>query len=165
MTEPKLERGERVLVDLTEPLFSLTHKVAQNIIVTAVVWVIVGLFDRPNQAYVDPTVRNGLVAVWLLYLLFQLVIPVWKSRRRLFIVTTQRVIVRLPRFTRRVDSIPLRDVYAVRRSRSTIQFSVLGHYRPLQFHHVARAKKVAAIIEQQAARQPGARPPGWEARY
>ncbi|MDO5670144.1 MAG: PH domain-containing protein [Corynebacterium sp.] len=140
-------KGEVVRADLTSPLRTLTFPVLELILVTGLSWMLIGWLDQPGSV-VDPQVRNGVVLVWALLALWRFVWPLLKSRRRRFVVTDQRLVVRAGAFGARTDSIPFRDIRSVQRRRGGIYLSLIGYQRPLYFPDVPRAKKVTAMIEE-----------------
>lgn len=138
--------GEVVRADLTAPLRTLTIPTLELILITGVCWMGVGWLDQPGHAFgVD--LRNGVVGVWALLVLWRFVVPLLRARRRRFLVTDRRIIVRDGTFRSRVDSIPLQDVRGVQRRRNGISLAILGFDRPLFFPDVPRTKKVASLIE------------------
>jgi len=140
-------RGEVVRADLTSPLHTLTFPVLELILVTGLSWMLIGWLDQPGST-VDPQLRNGVVLVWALLALWRFVWPLLKSRRRRFVVTDQRLVVRAGEFGARTDSIPFRDIRSVQRRRNGIYLAIVGYQRPLYFPDVPRAKKVTAMIEE-----------------
>jgi len=139
-------RGEVVRADLTAPLHTLTFPVLELILITGLCWMGIGWLDQPGQV-IDIQLRNGAVLLWALLVLWRFVLPLLRARRRRFMLTDRRIIVRAGTFTSRVDSIPLRDIRAIQRRRNAISLAILGHERPLYFPYVPRAKKVTAMIE------------------
>ncbi|AIG63762.1 hypothetical protein CATYP_02650 [Corynebacterium atypicum] len=140
---------ERVLVDLTAPLGSLTFKVLEAAIITAVVWIIIGILDGPQAGLVPIEWRNAVVAIWAGLVCWRLGLPLVRARRQLFQVTDRRVRVRAPGLGTRTDSIALASILDCRRMRrQKISLTVLGVARPLIFDRIAHAKKVAQIIQQ-----------------
>ena len=139
--------GEVVRADLTAPLHTLTFPTLELILVTGLSWMLIGWLDQPGST-VDPQLRNGVVLVWALLALWRFVWPLLKSRRRRFVVTDQRLVVRAGEFRSRADSIPFRDIRSVQRRRSGIFLAISGYDRPLYFPDVPRAKRVAALIEE-----------------
>ena len=97
---------------------------------------------------VDPQLRNAVVLVWLLLAFWRFGLPLLKSRRRRFVVTDQRLVVRAGEFRSRTDSIPFRDIRSVQRRRNGIYLAIVGYQRPLYFPDVPRAKRVTAMIEE-----------------
>ncbi|WP_027004563.1 PH domain-containing protein [Corynebacterium halotolerans] len=146
--------GEVVRADVTSPLRSLTFPVLELILITGLSWILIGWLDRP-EAVVDMQLRNGVVVVWFLLALWRFGLPLLRSRRRRFIVTDRRIVVRDGALRSRVDSIPLRDVRAVSRRRRGISLAISGFARPLYFPDVPKTKKVAGLIESSLPPRPG----------
>lgn len=157
----RLERGENVQVDLTSSLSSLTFPVLELILITGVFWMGIGYLDRPEVIDTVPVeLRNAVVVVWALLAVWRFVLPLLRSRRRRFVVTDRRVMVRAGRFGARVDSIPLRQIHGVNRRRNRISLAIAGYARPLFFRDVPKSKKVVKAIDRQLAHAPywGGRP-------
>lgn len=140
-------RGEVVRADLTAPLHSLTFPALELILVTGLSWMLIGWLDQPGSV-VDPQLRNAVVLVWLVLAFWRFVWPLLKSRRRRFVVTDQRLVVRAGEFNARTDSIPFLDIRSVQRRRNGIYLAIVGYERPLYFPDVPRAKRVTAMIEE-----------------
>lgn len=138
--------GEVVRADVTAPLRTLTFPVLELILITGVSWILIGWLDRPDMV-VDVQLRNGVVLIWFLLAVWRFVLPLIRARRRRFIVTDRRIVVRDGAFRSRVDSIPLRDVRGVSRRRRGISLAISGFARPLYFPDVPKTKKVAGLIE------------------
>ncbi len=132
--------GETPLVDVTAPYRSLTFPVLELILVTGVAWMAIGWVDT-NVG--DPLIHNALVILWALLALWRFVLPVYRARRRRFIVTNTRVIARTGR---KVDSIPLTDISGVRRRRGGISLSIHGYERALYFPELPKTKRIENII-------------------
>lgn len=147
----RLGRGERVRADMTSPARALTFPLLETIATTGIIWMIIGYLDNPYTAYVDPIVRNVLVAIWAILLVWRFVLPVLRARRKRFIVTNHRVIARAPGLRSKVDSIPLRQVHSARRYKGGISIAVFGHDRPVYFPAVPKAKKMEAMINESRA--------------
>ncbi|RNE48778.1 hypothetical protein [Corynebacterium alimapuense] len=139
-------RGEVVRVDLTSPLRALTFPVLELILITGLCWMAIGWLDRPEQL-VDIRLRNSVVWVWAALATWRFVLPLLRSRRRRFMLTDRRLIVRAEGFRAPVDSIPLRDIRTIQRRRNAISLSIQGLPRPLYFSGIPRAKKVTSLIE------------------
>ncbi|QGU03890.1 PH domain-containing protein [Corynebacterium comes] len=139
-------QGEVVRADLTSPLRVLTFPVLELILVTGLSWMLIGWLDQPGMA-VDPQLRNTIVLIWAVLALWRFVLPLFKARRRRFVVTDRRIVVRAGALRARTDSIPFRDIRSVKRRRSGITLAITGYDRPLYFPDVPRAKKVTAMIE------------------
>lgn len=146
----RLERGENVRVDLTSSLSSLTFPVLELILITGLSWMGIGYLDRPDViAAVPLELRNAVVVIWLALITWRFLLPVLRSRRRRFMVTDRRVMVRAGRFGARVDSIPLQQIRGINRRRNRISLALAGYERPLFFKDVPRAKKVVTAVERQ----------------
>ncbi|QGU06575.1 Bacterial membrane flanked domain protein [Corynebacterium occultum] len=149
MSGIQLEAGEKVRVDLTSPLTSLTFPFLELILITGLCWMGIGYLDRPDLATTIPTdLRNAVVVIWLLLVTWRFILPLARSRRRRFMVTDRRVLVRAGTFKARTDSIPLRQIHHVDRRRNRIALALGGFDRPLHFKDVPKAKKAAAVINQ-----------------
>lgn len=139
--------GEVVRADLTSPLHTLTFPTLELILVTGLSWMLIGWLDQPGMD-TDPQLRNAVLLVWLLLAVWRFVLPLLKARRRRFVVTDQRLVVRAGEFGSRTDSIPFQDIRSVQRRRNGIFLAIIGYDRPLYFPDVPRAKRVAAMIEE-----------------
>lgn len=142
----RLGDGEVVRADLTAPLRALTFPVLELILITGISWILIGWLDRPD-AFVDVQLRNAVVVGWFLLAVWRFGLPLLRSRRRRFIVTDRRIVVRDGALRSRVDSIPLRDVRAVSRRRRGISLAISGYARPLYFPDVPKTKKITGLIE------------------
>lgn len=142
----RIGQGEVVLADLTSPLRTLTFPVLELILITGVSWMLIGWLDRPDVV-VETQLRNSIVLIWCLLVLWRFVLPLALSRRRRFVVTDRRVIVRAASLRPRVDSIPLREVRGVQCRRRGISLAIAGHDLPLFFPDVPRTKKVVGLID------------------
>lgn len=140
-------RGERVYVDMTSSLGALTFHVLEAIAITGVVWIAIGAVDTGllyDWGVVDPMpVRSGLLIFWLLLLLWRLVLPTWRARRKRFMVTNRRLVVRQDKISAHVSELPLADITQVGRGkRGQIVVHAWGRPRPLVFAGVPRSKRV-----------------------
>lgn len=115
------------------------------IIATALSWMVVGWMDT---AGVDAGIRNAVVGIWFLIVLWRFVLPLIRMRRQRFVVTNKRVIF-VPGGRGRTESIPLMQIRGVRRRRGGIDIGVLGYGEAVHFPDVGRAKRVQALIEGQ----------------
>lgn len=138
--------GEVVRADFTSPLRTLTFPVLELILITGLAWMGIGWLDGPGPV-VDIQLRNGVVLLWAVLAAWRFGLPLLRSRRRRFVLTDRRIIVRTGSLRAGTDSIPLRDIHSVKRRRSGISLGVRGVGRPLYFPDVPRAKKVSAMIE------------------
>lgn len=151
MSKFRVGREERVLVDLTSSLHSLTFPVLELILITGLFWIGLGYLDRPDvEAAME--LRNAVVVLWAGLATWRFLLPLVRSRRRRFMVTDRRVVVRAGRFRARVDSIPLHQIYRVNRRRNRISLAIAGYDRPLYFRDIPKAKKAVATIERSLPR-------------
>ena len=132
--------------DLTSPMRTLTFPVLELILVTGLSWMLVGWLDQPGSV-VDPQLRNAVLIIWLALAAWRFLLPLFKARRRRFVVTDRRIVVRAGSLGSRTDSIPFRDIRSVKRRRNGISLAISGHDRPLYFPDVPRTKKVVGMIE------------------
>lgn len=145
----QLEPGEQVRVDLTSPLSSSTFPFLELILITGLSWMTIGYLDRPDLAGTIPLeLRNAVVVIWMLLATWRFLVPVARSRRRRFMVTDRRVIVRAGTFRAKADSIPMYQIQGVNRRRNRLSLALGGFDRPLYFKDVPKAKKVATVIDQ-----------------
>ncbi|WP_394286805.1 hypothetical protein, partial [Corynebacterium kefirresidentii] len=105
----KMGQGEIKRADVSAPFRALIFPFLELVLITGLLWIAIGWCDV--QA-VDPMLRNGLVAVWALLGIWRFLIPLYKARRKRFIVTNRRVIAREGR---NIDSIPLQDIRGARK--------------------------------------------------
>lgn len=132
--------------DLTSPLRSLTFPVLESMLITALSWMAIGWVDRSW----NPQLHNVVVLVWFVLILWRLILPLLRSRRQRFAVTSQRLIVRQGRFAAREESIPMTHIVGASRKRSTVLVEVAGHPRALAFPDVPKAKQVVTSINELA---------------
>lgn len=138
----KMGQGEVIRADMTSPFRALIFPFLELILVTGLAWIAIGWCDTQG---VDLALRNALVGVWAILAAWRFGVPLFKARRRRFIVTNQRVIARQGK---KVDSIPLRDISGARRRRGGISLAIHGFERPLYFSDVPKAKKVEALLNE-----------------
>lgn len=139
-------QGEVVRADLTSPMRTLTFPVLELILVTGLSWMLIGWLDRPDMV-VDPQLRTAVLIIWLVLAVWRFVLPLLRARRRRFVITDRRIVVRAGGLWSRADSIPFRDIRTVKRRRNGISLAISGHDRPLYFPDMPRSKKVAGMIE------------------
>ena len=139
----KMGQGEVKRADVSAPFRALIFPFLELILITGLLWIAIGWCDV--QA-VDPMLRNGLVAVWALLGIWRFVIPLFKARRKRFIVTNLRVIAREGKH---VDSIPLTDIRGARRRRGGISLALHGYEKPMYFPSIPKAKRVEDILNEQ----------------
>lgn len=145
MAKIKLGRGEVVLADMAPPMRGLVFPFLELIIATALSWMVVGWMDT---AGVDAGIRNAVVGIWFLIVLWRFVLPLVRLRRQRFVVTNKRVMF-VPGGRGRTESIPLMQIRGVRRRRGGLDIGVLGYGEAVHFPDVGRAKRVQALIEGQ----------------
>ena len=145
MAKIKLGRGEVVLADMTPPLRGVIFPFLELIIATALFWMLIGWMDASG---VDVGIRNAVVGIWFLIVLWRFVLPLIRLRRQRFVVTNKRVLF-VPGGRGRTESIPLMQIRGVRRRRGGIDIGLLGYGEPVHFPDVGRAKRVQALIEGQ----------------
>lgn len=140
-------RGERVYVDMTSSLSSLTFHVLEAIACTGLAWIAIGYIDGGGlynwgvTDYAGP--RNAVLIIWVLLLLWRLVLPVWRARRKRFMVTNRRLVVRQDRLSASAAELPLSDITDVNRGkRGQILVHAWGRPRPLVFSGIPRTKRV-----------------------
>lgn len=145
MAKIKLGRGEVVLADMAPPLRGLVFPFLELIIATALSWMLIGWMDASG---VDVGIRNAVVGIWFLIVLWRFVLPLIRQRRQRFVVTNKRVLF-VPGGRGRTESIPLMQIRGVRRRRGGLDIGVLGYGEAVHFDDVGRAKRVQALIEEQ----------------
>lgn len=134
---------EVVLADVCAPLSALTIPLLELVAVTGVAWMVIGWMDV--TPHVDPGLRNIVVLIWALIVLWRFIVPLVASRRRRFIVTDKRILARGRRGA--VDSIPLRQIHSVRRERGGINVAVYGYAQPLVFERVGKTRSVEKVLQ------------------
>lgn len=144
----KVGEDEVVLADVCAPVSSLTFPLLELILITGVAWMAIGWMDITPAA--DPMLRNAVVALWAVLVLWRFVAPVIASRRRRFIVTNRRVLARGKRGA--VDSIPHRQIHSARRERGGITVAVYGFDRPIHFERVGKTRAVEKTLQNQLGR-------------
>ena len=139
----KMGRSEVVRVDMTAPFRALIFPFLELILITGVAWMGIGWADVHG---LDRNLRNGIVLIWALLSLWRFGMPLYRARRRRFIVTNLRVIAREGGH---IDSIPLQDIRGARRRRGGISLAIHGYERPMYFSSIPRAKRVEEILNEQ----------------
>ncbi len=134
----QMRPDEAKLVDVTAPYRSLIWPALELILITGICWIAIGWMDTHGLPY-----RNAVVVAWGVLSAWRFLLPLWRARRRRFIVTTTRVIARTGS---QVDSIPLTDIAGVRRRRGGISLAIKGYGQPLYFPELPKTKKIARII-------------------
>ena len=139
----RMQPGEYRLVDVTGPYRALTFPFLELILVTGVLWIVIGWMDANA---VDVAYRNAVVVLWALLGAWRFVLPLMRERRRRFIVTNTRVIARTGS---KVDSIPLVDIAGVRRRRGGITLTIRGYDRVLYFPSLPSTKRIERTISEE----------------
>ncbi|MDN8595110.1 MULTISPECIES: hypothetical protein [unclassified Corynebacterium] len=145
MAKIKLGRGEVVLADMAPPLRGAIYPFLELIIATALSWMLIGWMDA---AAVDAGIRNAVVGIWFLIVIWRFFWPLIRQQRQRFVVTNKRVMY-LPGGRGRTESIPLMQIRNVRRRRGGIDIGILGYGEPVHFPNVGRARRVEALIVEQ----------------
>lgn len=148
-------QGEVARVDVTAPFRALTFPLLELVLVTGVSWIGIGWLDARAT---DPVLRNALVLLWAVLVVWRFVLPVVRTRRKRFVVTNRRVIARAEGLRAATDSIPLMDIVGVRRRRGGISLAIRGYDQALYFPDLPRTKKIERII---AAQLDELRSPVW----
>ncbi|MDO4686503.1 MAG: hypothetical protein Q4A92_08115 [Corynebacterium sp.] len=133
-------------VDVTAPLRAMIRPVAESLVLTAVFWIAVGYLDR--DATVVYSWRNLVVLAWALCLIWRLVLPLIRQRRRRFTVTDKEVLMRGDGLFSRTTSIPLQAVHGAGRYRDVITLHT--YYGPVYVRGVPKAKRITDTINQLA---------------
>ena len=136
----KMRPAEYPVVDVTAPYRSLIFPVLELILITGLAWIGIGYLDAHGF---EATVRNAVVVLWVILVLWRFVLPVYRARRRRFILTTTRIIARTGK---KIDSIPLSDVVGVRRRRGGISLAIRGYDRALYFPDLPRTKRIERAV-------------------
>lgn len=159
MSVMKMGPGEHKLADVTAPLSALTLPVLELIVLTGLAWMGIGWMDVngvPSIAGITPgdypTVRNGLVGLWAIMILWRFVLPVIRQRRKRFIVTNQRIIARTGSLGGRADNIWLGDILTARRRRGGISLAIRGYEHGIFVPDVAKNKQIEKLIQRQLLR-------------
>lgn len=93
----------------------------------------------------DAGIRNAVVGIWFLVVLWRFLLPLIRQRRQRFMVTNKRVMF-VPGGRGRTESIPFAQISDVRRRRGGIDIGLLGYGEAVHFPDVGRAKRVEAMI-------------------
>ncbi|APT93123.1 membrane protein [Corynebacterium phocae] len=139
----KMQPGEFRLADVTAPYRALVFPALELFLYTGLCWTGIGWIAGSLR---DATLEKACIAVWLFLVVFRFVVPVWKARRRRFIITNTRVIARNGA---KVDSIPLADIAGVRRHRGGLGLGIRGYQQPLYFSDLPKSKKLERVLNQQ----------------
>lgn len=134
-----------MLADMAPPLSTMLYPFLEVLIITALSWMLIGWMDRPENM-IDPQLRNIMVLIWLLLVLWRFIVPLIRTRRQRFMVTNKRVVVKQGRAT---ESIPLAQISGARRYRGGINIGVYGYAQPVYFPEVGRVKRVEELIRRQ----------------
>ena len=118
-----------VRADLTSPMRTLTFPVLELILVTGLSWMLIGWLDQPGMG-TDPQLRNAVVLIWAALAFWRFALPLLKARRRRFVVTDRRIVVRAGAWRARTDSIPFQDIRSVKRRRSESPWRSRGTTAP-----------------------------------
>ncbi|MFH0411245.1 hypothetical protein ACG98H_03905 [Corynebacterium sp. L4756] len=152
MSIQKMGQGEVKHVDVTSPFRAHLFPILELVLITGVLWILIGWLDvQVNQGAIDLALRNGVVLLWSCLALWRFVLPVFRQRRKRFIVTNRRVIARAPTMKGQTDSIPLGDIVGVRRRRGGISLAIRGYERAIHFPDVPKTKRIEKILNQQIA--------------
>ena len=138
----KVGEDETVLADVCAPLSSLTFPMLELVAVTGLAWMAIGWMDV--TPHFDPAMRNIVVAIWAILVVWRFVAPLVSSRRRRFVVTDKRVLARGRRGA--VDSIPLRQIHSVRRERGGLWVAFYGYAQPVRFDDVGKTRAVEKTL-------------------
>lgn len=142
MAKIKLGRGEVVLADMAPPLRGVIYPFLELIIATALFWMLIGWMDTAGM---DAGIRNAVVGIWFLVVLWRFILPLIRQRRQRFMVTNKRVMF-VPGGRGRTESIPFAQISDVRRRRGGIDIGLLGYGEAVHFPDVGRARRVEALI-------------------
>ena len=142
MAKIKLGRGEVVLADMAPPLRGVFFPFLELLIATALTWMVIGWMDGNA---IDVGIRNAVVGIWFLLVLWRFILPLIRRRRQRFVVTNKRVVF-VPGGRGRTESIPLAQISGVRRRRGGIDIGILGYGEAVHFPDIGRAKRVEAMI-------------------
>lgn len=143
--------GERVLVDVTGTFRAMTFPVLELILITAISWMIIGYFDHipavdeMTAFTIPPESRNLVVLVWLVLCGLRFVLPLIRQRRKRFLVTNHRLIVRDSGISTAAQSFPLHAIAQVGARRNQVVVNVRG-YGNLVVNDIPRARRVAEAI-------------------
>lgn len=138
----KVGEDETVLADVCAPLSSLTFPLLELVAVTGLAWMAIGWMDV--TPHFDPAMRNIVVAIWAILVVWRFVAPLVSSRRRRFVVTDKRVLARGRRGA--VDSIPLRQIHSVRRESGGLWVALYGYAQPVRFDDVGKTRAVEKTL-------------------
>ncbi len=130
---------------MAPPLRGVIYPFLELIIATALSWMLIGWMDA---AAVDASIRNAVVGIWFLIVIWRFFWPLIRQQRQRFVVTNKRVMY-LPGGRGRTESIPLMQIRNVRRRRGGIDIGILGYGEPVHFPNVGRARRVEALIVEQ----------------
>lgn len=155
MTGWHAREGETVVADLVAPLHTLTFPVLETILLTAVFFGGLGVVDRYEIAAALGTnaapLRLILLGCWAVGVIWRLVVPLWRSRRRRVLVTDQRLVARPARITGRADTIGCAYIQGAARTRGgRVAVTVVGSATPIILDQVPRPKRLAQVIAAQA---------------
>ncbi|WP_301925400.1 hypothetical protein [Corynebacterium glaucum] len=146
--EFRVGEGEVVLADVNAPLSTLIFPLLELVVLTGVAWIAIGWMDITPG--IPPVVRNLVVALWALLAFLRFLLPLLRTRRRRFIVTDRRVLARGRSGS--VDSIPLRQIHSVRRSRGGIDLGIYGFGSPIHFEQVGKSRQVEKVLHSRLRR-------------
>lgn len=143
--EFRVGEDEVVLADVNAPLTALVFPLLELIVITGVCWIVIGRLDVTPG--VGLAVRNLVSVLWMALLAWRFALPVWRTRRRRFLVTDRRILARGR--TGKIDSIPHSQIHSVRRAEGGLDLGVYGFNRPIHFELIGKARQVEKVINGQ----------------
>lgn len=149
-----LAPGETPIMDYTAPLSTMTYPLLELVATTGLGWMAAGFVDRQGDAGPLAPLRGAILLLWFLVVVWRFVLPLVAQRRRRFIVTSDRVIVRAAGLRTKAHSFSHRQVLAAERRRGTIWLTVYGLPTPLRCDGIPHSKKVATLVNHLAAQRP-----------
>lgn len=135
---------ETILADVTAPLSGMVFPLLELIVITGVSWIAIGWMDVTPG--IEPVIRNAVVLLWALLVLWRFVVPLVRNRRRRVIVTDKRLLARGR--TGAVDSIPHRQIHSARRDNGGLTVAIYGYERPIHFEQVGKVRQVERLINE-----------------
>lgn len=140
----RMSDNEEVLFDLNPAFGRLFMPLMELILVTGVVWLLVGFIDGPYIGSGDLMgVRTMLLIGWVVMIAWRVGLPVARWLRERIVVTDEQLIVR---DGSRVRAIPLRAIRAVDRKGSEVRIRASGA-PPVVLYDVPSARKISRILE------------------
>ena len=147
------DRDEHVLADVKAPLREMVFPFLEMIVVTGVLWIIIGWFDAADAGrygvgplHLPPEWRNGFVLLWAVLVLWRFLLPLLRKRRRRMIVTDRRIIFRGDGFRARPRTLSMSAVTWAEKERGLLAVYLRDSDVPVCYRGLPKVRRIARII-------------------